>query len=231
MQNDTAREWQRLTHLYGEMSDGQLLELAENFGDLTEMAQPILRDEMKKRGLDEPVEALEPPLDPSEQKPAFAAFAPQFSRSRPSADSAGENEGEAEGVEWTWKTELCSCATKEEAWQIGEALRLAGIENWAMRPGVSLGSRSVTSLEVQILVAADQFDDARAVLAKPIPQEIIDQSKVKVEDFVPPACPKCGASDPLLESVEPVNTWRCEVCDAAWTDSSAFDSASPEPVE
>ena len=42
----------------------------------------------------------------------------------------------------------------------------------------------------------------------------------------PPACPKCGAPDPLLESVEPVNTWSCEICNATWTDSTAFGGAN-----
>jgi hypothetical protein len=230
MRPTPAEEWQRLTKLYSEMTDGQLLELAETFSDLTEIAQPILRDEMKKRGLEDPIEVLEPPPDPSDEKPTFAAFSKHSAVPTPSAaepdEHQDEEEEEPEGVEWTWKTELCTSATKEEAWQIGEVLRLAGIESWAMRPGTSLGARSVASLEVQVLVAADQLDEARAVIARPIPQDIIDQSKVKVEDFELPSCPKCGAPDPLLESVEPVNAWRCEVCDATWSDPAAADSVT-----
>jgi hypothetical protein len=51
MQSDSAAEWERLTRLYGEKSDEELLELAEDFGNLTETAQQVLRDEMKKRRL------------------------------------------------------------------------------------------------------------------------------------------------------------------------------------
>ena len=54
MHEDTIADWQRLTQLYGEMGDGELEELNACIGDLTEVAQQVLRDEMKKRGLNEP---------------------------------------------------------------------------------------------------------------------------------------------------------------------------------
>jgi ribosomal protein L37AE/L43A len=41
---------------------------------------------------------------------------------------------------------------------------------------------------------------------------------MEVPDFEPPVCPKCGAEDPLLESVDPLNTWLCEICGEQWTD-------------
>jgi tRNA(Ile2) C34 agmatinyltransferase TiaS len=78
----------------------------------------------------------------------------------------------------------------------------------------------------RIFVPGDQLALAREVASQPIPQDVIDQSKIKVEDFVPPTCPKCGAEDPLLESVEPMNAWRCENCGAQWSDSAAFDPTS-----
>jgi hypothetical protein len=225
MRPTPAEEWQRLTKLYSEMTDGQLLGLAETFSDLTETAQPILRDELRKRGLDEPQEVLQLPPDPSEREPTFARIAPRFSESDRDGDST-DNDGDAEPIEeYTWKTDLCELATPEEAWQVREVLRLAGIDTWDRRPSSLFGSQTI-----RILVAADQLDEARAILAKPIPQDIIHQSKTPVEDFVAPKCPKCGASEPLLESVEPVNTWRCEVCDATWSDSTAFDAAPSEPV-
>jgi hypothetical protein len=240
MRPNPAEEWQRLTKLYGEMSDGALLELAARYSDLTEIAQPILRDEMKKRGLDDSASApssarrtatgAAPMAGFEKDQPIFGRWnqvvAEQNREFDPPLSDAGEP-GDPEPVEYTWKTLLCECNEREEAWQFSEALRRAGIESWIDGP------RSQQSWDVRyprILVAADQLDEARAVIERPIPQDIIDQSKVKVEDFVPPACPKCGAPDPMLESVEPVNTWRCEVCDATWGDSAAFNSPSPEPV-
>jgi len=55
MQDSPDKEWRRLTDHYGGMYDEELLELARGYKDLTEMAQQVLRDEMKKRGLGEPL--------------------------------------------------------------------------------------------------------------------------------------------------------------------------------
>jgi len=225
MRPNPAEEWQRLTKLYGEMSDGQLLELAESYGDLTETAQPILRDEMKKRRLEGP--ELQGVPGRSSSSSTFAAAAARFDDPKSSADGADEGDEKSGSVEYTWKTQLCDCETSEEAWQISEVLRIARIESWTVSPPAE---QALDMRNIRILVAADQIDEARAIIARPIPQDIIDQSKVKVEDFAPPTCPKCGAADPLLESVDPVNTWSCEVCGATWSDSTAFHEASSEPV-
>ena len=45
-------EWQRLTQLYREMGDGELEALDADKDDLTEVAQQVLSDEIRKRGLD-----------------------------------------------------------------------------------------------------------------------------------------------------------------------------------
>ena len=215
MAPDPTREWQRLTRLYSEMSDEELLDLAAGFADLTELAQPILRDEMKRRSLADP---QQPTTAPSRQKEAPAAAIGFESRrgavfggwSNPLTEEDGDSSS-AEGAEdegsapheYTWKILLCECDTREEARQIFEVLRRAGIEAWSSGPSSSFGSQTT-----RIMVAADQLDEAKQILLRPIPQDVIDQSKVKVEDFVPPTCPKCGAEDPLLESVEPANAWR-----------------------
>lgn len=209
MQNDPAQEWQRLSRHYGEMSDEELENLAATFGDLTDFAQPILRDEMRKRGLADPISSG------------------SINAAEDSFDSENTDEDEENAPhEYTWKTELCARDTWEEAWQIAEMLHRSGIQSWPDKRGTSFGTRSNASETVRVLVAADRLHEARQVLAQPIPQDVIDQSKVKVEDFVPPTCPKCGAEDPLLESVEPANAWRCENCGAQWSDSAAFDPTS-----
>ena len=230
MQNDPAQEWQRLSRVYGEMSDEELENLAATFGDLTEFAQPILRDEMRKRGLGDAASPSRPTVKPLPE-PAPLNF---DSESSPilggglnsGAEEQNELEPEAESEEdapheYTWKTLLCECDEREQVKQIFEVLRRGGIQAWSSGPSSYFGSQTT-----KILVAADQLDEARQILARPIPQDVIDQSKIKVEDFVPPTCPKCGAEDPLLESVEPTNAWRCENCGAQWSDSAAFDPAS-----
>jgi hypothetical protein len=115
---------------------------------------------------------------------------------------------------------------REEAWQIREVLRQAGIESWIE----GQGSRVWDGMgNPRILVAADQFDHAREIASQPIPQAIVEQSKMQVPDFEPPVCPSCGADDPILEGADPVNSWLCERCGKQWTDPAEEASESSAP--
>ena len=120
MQADPMAEWQRLTQLYREMGDGELEELDAGKGELTEVAQQVLRDEIRKRGLDEP---REPSTEPN-RAGSFGA-----SKRGTGIDAVvGEEAAEASDppVEYTWKTFLCEREDPEETWQIQEVLRQAG---------------------------------------------------------------------------------------------------------
>ncbi|MGB7137007.1 MAG: hypothetical protein WBD46_17095 [Acidobacteriaceae bacterium] len=220
MQSDPAGEWQRLTRLYGDKSDEELDDLADEFGNLTEVAQQVLRDERKKRGLSA-AQAANPNPQP-DRRPVFGGWTPAMAEQngeRGESHAEGGDEGSDLPREYTWKTLLCTCDTHEEAWQLTEVLRRAGIEGWIEAP--AQGSLDVTG--PRVMVAADQLEEARALAAQPIPQDIVDQSRVRVEDFVPPACPQCGAADPVLESVEPANQWNCENCGTRWKETATPD--------
>ena len=222
MHDDSIADWQRLTQLYGEMGDVELEELNASIGDLTEVAQQVLRDEMKKRGLNEPSVtrgAIESPV----------RFAPIESDSYvDSLTDEGDAEDGERPHEYTWKTLLCDCVDREEAWQIRELLRQAGIESWIEGPGSRVWDGMSNP---RILVAADQFEQARETASQPIPQAIVEQSKMQVPDFEPPVCPGCGADDPILEGADPVNSWRCERCGQQWTDPAEDANDSPAPQQ
>ena len=131
----------------------------------------------------------------------------------------GEEAAEASDPprEYTWKTFLCEREDPEETWQIREVLRQAGVESWLENPGYYV----VPGASIpRIMVAADQLEKACEIVAKPIPQEIVEQSKMQIPDYEPPACPGCGAADPILEGADPVNAWRCEGCGKQWTEAS-----------
>ena len=75
-------------------------------------------------------------------------------------DSPAGEEAAEEGdlpVEYTWKTPLCECEDQEEAWQIQEVLRQAGIESWIEGPGYSVGPELSSP---RIVVAADQLGES-----------------------------------------------------------------------
>jgi ribosomal protein L37AE/L43A len=234
MQNDPLVEWQRLTETYSTMYDDELLQLAADSDDLTEQARQVLSDEMRKRGLDLSRAAGAPryTTDPRIERAGVAfgvlASAPELSRDTP--EGTEESEGPRD---YTWKTPLCGCEDQEEAWQISEVLRQAGIESWIERPGarhaVVWDENMVGNLQVQ--VAADQLDQARAIIANPIPKDIVEQSKIQTPEFEAPVCPKCGAEDPVLEGVDPFNSWLCEACGNEWTESAEDLKDAPGKAE
>ena len=243
MQIDPVQEWQRLTAEYREKYEGELLELARDYADLTQSAQQALRAEMLSRGLGDPenpksVRALqsaqrEPtqpslalsnapsyPEDDIASGDAFGAHAPE-----PVPDTPDVPDETAGPHEYTWKTLLCECETSNHARQIVAALRQAGIDSWVDGPAPGSRYRSASLASPRVLVAADQLDQARAIAAQTNPQEIVEEEKEEVPEFVEPKCPKCGSEDVVLEGVDPENTWRCEQCDEQWTETSP---ANPE---
>lgn len=249
MQIDPVLEWQRLTEEYRRKSSGELRELARDFADLTPTAQQALRSETQSRGLGDPERLPSAPAIQSAPKAlpqaplplgntsgagnsmggVFGARTPELAPDAPAPD--GEDDGAPH--EYTWKTPLCNCDSRDEARYLQEALRRAGIECWIGFDGyttsyVPAASYQLTTGNLQVLVAADQLDEARAVAAMPIAQEIVDELQQVVPEFVEPKCPKCGSDDVVLEGVDPENTWRCESCDAQWTDAApqAEDEAS-----
>ena len=215
MQPHFAGEWQRLTRLYAEKSDEELLELAAGVSDLTDTAQQVLRDELRKRRLPEPSATQQ-----KSSAPAFARWSPMATAPSPQPPAP-----DSLPTEYTWKTPLCECRDQEHAWQLSAVLKDAGIESWIEVPR---GDLDLTG--PRLLVAADQLEEARAIADRPIPQDILDQSKAQQDDFAPPVCPKCGAPDPLLLGVDPANTWRCDLCGAQWTDSLVAASGDATPL-
>jgi len=206
MEGDPGHDWHALSEHYRQFYDQELLDLAEQKQGLTETARQVLDGELTRRGLEKP------------KKPGGAAIGSYRARLPLDEEPVAREDGSGEDAplgEMTWKTVLCQCDDAEQAWQLRELLRRAGIESWAERPG---GAWS-TGLP-RVLVAADQLDEARAIAAQPVPQEIIDLSKMDDPEYQPPVCPACGAEDPVLESADPSNTWLCEACGKEWTEAA-----------
>jgi hypothetical protein len=225
MQGNPAEEWQRLTEHYREISDEELRELAADFVDLTQTAQEVLRNEMRNRGLGDPLAANQSPPPPS----PLTALQPDHLDnlgldSNPSLQ-ADEDQEDGSSHDYTWKTQLCECESTERASQIHRALQRAGIESWIEQPG---SRYAISNSYPRIMVAADQLEQAVEIASKPIPQDIVDQFNTDSPEFEPPSCPKCGAGDPVLEGVNPVNSWRCEACGKEWADSATDPVANQE---
>ena len=247
MQIDPVQEWQRLTAEYREKYDGELLELARDYVDLTEAAQQALSAEMRSRGLGDPAnpKSVTAPQSPP-KKSSEAPLAPNNAPSDPGDEIASDNafgarapelvpdtpdaQDESDGPhEYTWKTLLCECETSNQARQLVAALRQAKIDAWVDGPASGTRYRSASLASPRVVVAADQLDQARAIAAQTSAQQVVDDENEEVPEFVEPKCLKCGSDDVVLESVDPENTWRCEQCDAQWSEpASPAEEASPK---
>lgn len=149
------------------------------------------------------------------QTSSFFARQPQVVPDTPDSEPGPESDGQ---VDYTWETPLCDCDTLLQARELSEALKQAGIESWIEAPGTGSRYASFSLSSPRVLVAADQLDQARAIAAQPIPRQIIDDTQTEIPDYQPPKCPECGAPDPILEGVDPTNSWRCEQCGQSWSD-------------
>ena len=215
MKPNPLEESQRLASLYCEMGEIELRELAVGIDDLTDVAKQVLRDELKKRGLDSRKSPSQSQTSGYVERKNFDLLAGPMANSYlvPSGTDDSEQEDDVP-VDYTWKTLLCECNEAKEALQLAAALERAGIESWAE----GQRSYSIGVGNPRVWVPADRLEEARAVATKPIPQDIIDELNEPPEEFVPPTCPACGAKDPTLESTDPSNTWVCESCDNTWTE-------------
>ena len=91
-------------------------------------------------------------------------------------------------------------------------MRAAGIDSWIEGAGYRVAAEM---LNPRILVAADQLEQALEIASRPIPQAIREQSKMEIPEYEPPVCPKCGAEDPVLESVDPVNSGYAKTAESS----------------
>ena len=229
MQIDPAEEWQRLTEYYRGMFDGELEQLARSFGDLTQTAQQVLRNELQNRGMAAPGTKAKAGSDPD-----CGPTAPERIRwaSRVEPDAGAGSDGESDSpdgnpgsdgpIEFSWKTVLCECDAEEQALAICQALRRAGIENWYQAPG-----RGWSTGGPRVMVAADQLEQAREIASQPIPEEILEELRVVAPEYEAPSCPACQAADPVLESAEPSNNWFCEACGHQWSDPWGEEDREP----
>jgi predicted RNA-binding Zn-ribbon protein involved in translation (DUF1610 family) len=74
-------------------------------------------------------------------------------------------------------------------------------------------------------VAPAHAKAASSILSRPLAekyQSAAEDEMEMTEEYVEPACPACGAVEPVLESVDPANQWRCEACGNVWMDDPNY---------
>lgn len=190
-----AAQYNELVTLYGDYSDDELVELGRGIADLTEMAQEVLKGEVARRGLKiaaagEPVEARVLTEEDLQDMRAYAEVAP------------------AECI-FDFEDERSAAA----AYYALAAQRIEAIV-------VSPGGTKADYHGPRVVVTPKDAERATAILSEPSTEKLTAEKEEVPEEFALPHCPSCDGVETLLESVDPVNQWRCDDCGHTWLEES-----------
>jgi DNA-directed RNA polymerase subunit M/transcription elongation factor TFIIS len=209
---DPAGEWLRLSEHYRQLSDDELVGLALQTSEFTDVAQQALAQEIANRRLK---------LPPEESATAR--------RPEPQPDSA--EDGESPYAE---DRELVVIRT---VWSLADALKLQSLLDRAGIPfymglekatGVdAVTSKFANGLSVQIMRVGVPW--ARQALQQYFPGDEPPQEKADESDNVAIHCPKCHSTEVVFEDLDrgPENSegkpsskfkWTCDSCGHEWED-------------
>jgi hypothetical protein len=203
---DAGAEWLQLSERYRRMSDGELLVLAQQNFELTEIAQQSLASEISRRGLKCQSEELPAKPDPS-----------------PPFDSSGDEDREL--------VEICAVWSLSDALQLQTLLDRAGIP-FFMGPEKATGVEAVTSnfvngVSVQVMRIGLPW--TRQPLSNYMP---VNEPGAKQEaelGELPVRCPRCQSTEVIFEGLiaqpaptkdnsSPQYEWTCDSCGHQWKD-------------
>ena len=191
-----AAQYQELVALYDSYGDGELLELARGMADLTETAQEALKGELTRRGL-----KTSPAEKPVETR---VVTEEDLADMRSYAESAPD-----ECIFDFENQEAASAAYYALAREGIKAIVLDGVKS------ENRGRRGP-----RVVVTPKDAERAAAILSEPSTDELIAAKEETSAEFDLPRCPACGGEETLLESVDPVNEWRCDDCGHTWLEET-----------
>jgi len=190
-----AGQYQELVTLYRSYGDEELAELGRGMGDLTEMAQEALKGELTRRGLKSAAAS-----GPAEGR----VFRDEdLSDMRAYAESAP-----AECI-FDFEDDRAASAAYY-------ALAKEGIEAIV----VSAGTAKLDDRGPRVVVTPKDAERTAAILSQPSTEDLKAETEETSEEFALPCCPSCGGEDTVLDSVDPVNEWRCDDCGHTWLEET-----------
>ena len=195
-----AAQYQELLALYGSYGDDELLGLARGMADLTERAQAALKGELTRRGLK-------------------IALAREGGETRVLSD---DNLPDMRTYAATAPDECIFDFEDERSVQAAYyALQSAGIEAIVVSARAAVSTDGSTENRgPRVVVTPKDAERAAAILSQPSTDALKEEPEETPEEFRLPRCPACGGEETLLESVDPVNQWRCDGCGHTWLEES-----------
>jgi DNA-directed RNA polymerase subunit M/transcription elongation factor TFIIS len=209
---DPAGAWLRLSEHYRQLSDDELVHLARQTSELTDVAQQVLAQEIANRRLKIPPEEPADPRSPVSQPD---------SAEKPTLPYAEDRE----------LVLICTVWSLADALKLQRLLDTAGIPFY-LGPEKATRADAVTSnfargLSVQIMQVGVPW--ARRVLQQYSPADEPPEEKVDESDNFAIHCPKCHSTEVVFEDLDrgPANSdgkpssrfnWTCDSCGHEWED-------------
>lgn len=200
---DSAGELLRLTQHYRALTDGELLDIAEDTSELTPLAQRALADEMSQRKLKLP--AKQPPPKPEPFQSTGSAF-------------------DEDRVPIT----VCTVWSQRDALKVQSLLDAAAIPFYMGQENATaveeVTSNFAQGVDVKVMRIGAPW--ATQVLQEYAPADEPESEKVP-PDPVTVHCPKCRSDEIFLQELEPPADaenepaklkWVCDACGNEWTD-------------
>jgi DNA-directed RNA polymerase subunit M/transcription elongation factor TFIIS len=199
---DSVEEWRRLKELYARMNEGELEVVANEAYDLTEIARPLLKDEIDRRGLKIPLRT-----ERARRVMPAASVSAGFDPSKLDLAVAG------------------TFGDLSDARKAKEFLDAAGIPSYWGPNNVENPEELKSSFEegVELVVREEDLSRVRAGIAKLMPPEPADAGREFV--FV---CPKCHSPEIVFQELDAQTAtfnWSCEACGHEWNDDGVEQHA------
>ena len=191
-----AAQYQELVTLYNSYSDGELITLGRGMADLTEMAQEALKGELTRRGLkiapsSGPVEARVPTDEDLADMRTYAESAP-------------------DECIFDFQTEQAASAAYY-------ALTREGVNAIVVSPKAGKPDNHGP----RVVVTPKDAERAASIFSQLSTDKLTEETlEATAAEFELPRCPACGGEETVLESVDPVNQWRCEDCGHTWLEEA-----------
>jgi ribosomal protein L37AE/L43A len=184
-----AAQYQELLTLYSSYSDGELIALGRGMADLTEMAQEALKGELTRRGLK---------LTPVAKPEVRVISDEDLADMRTYAESAPDEC-------------IFDFQTEEAASAAYYALTREGVNAIVVSP------KNAKSEGPRVVVTPKDAERATAIFSQLSTDKLTEETlEAAAAEFEIPRCPACRSEETVLESVDPVNQWRCEDCGHTW---------------
>jgi DNA-directed RNA polymerase subunit M/transcription elongation factor TFIIS len=213
-----AGDFLRISNHYRSLSDEELLDLAGQPSELTDVAQQALANEMSSRGLK--ARPQTPPTRPDVWTPP---------------DTSDPNDPYAEDHELVM---LCTVWSLADASQVQQLLDTAGIP-FFMGLEKATSADAVTSnfaagVEVKVMSIGYRWAREAMQFYEPVDDKTSkeEEEAEKETDGESIRCPKCHSTEVVFEELVPASTdkpqpqiykWACDSCGHQWEDDGVLE--------